>query len=634
MVFSKKKNNQVIKNKQPIRCNREQRGFILVSTLLATALLLSFLAVYYVTTTHELASTRFSRNSTTGFYSAEAGLNLRAEDIRQIFRGYNRPIGVSPGASSPCTGTNLGSGDYACRTYAMNNRTVNTYVTEDAANPVMLTIPPGELYQNLNAQEYRYVTKSFAKNIQSQLEANLELHFRTRLVPLFQFAAFYDKDLEILPGPAMTLAGPVHTNGDLYLNAGTSLGVDGQVTTAGDLWRGRKDGSSSCDSNPVQVKKSTGTYQSILPSCSSRTKMAQTPTLDTWGGTIRTKQLKVVVPEVDSLDPTVGKVFWDKADLRIVAKVDFNDLYTSFEVQGSTGTNVVINTATMAACSGNAGIAPAPTSKAVSGASVWNSRESAWITLLDVDVQALLNCLQASGWLGSGKVLSESSDGGLVFYFTVSGTNSNAVKNKYGVRLRNGSNLRSNVAGALAPRGITIVTNQAMYVQGNYNSINKIPAAVLSDSLNILSEVWVDATDAGTRLAAPSHNTAPNAGSLYAQRVGGATTINSAFLSGTDVTGGAEGVSGQGGSYNGGLENYPRFHENWSGATFMYRGSFVSLNKPRHVNGSWGSQQYSPPNRDWNYDVSFNNAANLPPLTPRFVYLKQELFVRDFNQIQ
>jgi hypothetical protein len=619
--------------------SRRENGFILVSTLLATALLLSLLAVYYATTTHELASTRFSRNATTGFYSAEAGLNLRAEDIRGIFRGYNRPAGISPSGTLPCTGTNMGSGDYLCKIYSMNNRSVYTYVTEDASNPVMLTIPPGELYQNLNAQEYRYVTKSFAKNQQSQLEANLELHFRTRLVPLFQFAAFYDKDLEILPGPAMTLAGPVHTNGDLYLNAGTSLGVDGQVTTAGNLWRGRKDGPSTCDSTPVRVRNSTGTYVSILPSCSGRTMMAQSPTLDGWGGTIRTKQLKVVVPEVDSLDPTPGKVFWDKADLRIAARVDANDLYTTFEVRGPTGTNIPANVTTISGCAGTAGFQsgglPATVAnKAVSGAYIWNTRENSWITVLDIDMQELFNCLHNSNWLGSSKLLSDSSDGGLVFHFSVIGNNSGAVKNKYGVRLRNGANLRSNVAGASVPRGVTVVSDQAMYVMGNYNSANKIPAAVLSDSLNILSNAWVDGTDAGARQAAPNHNTAPNTGTLYAQRVGGLTTINSAFLTGTDVTGAAEGVTGQGGAYNGGLENYPRFHENWSGRTFIYRGSFVSLNRPRHVNGTWGSQQYSPPNRDWNYDTSFNNAANLPPLTPRFVYLKQELFVRDFNQIQ
>jgi len=57
----------------------------------------------------------------------------------------------------------------------------------------------------------------------------------------------------------------------------------------------------------------------------------------------------------------------------------------------------------------------------------------------------------------------------------------------------------------------------------------------------------------------------------------------------------------------------------------------VSLNTPRHVDGSWGSQSYSPPDRDWDFDVDFRDAANLPPISPRFVYLRQEFFVREFE---
>ena len=40
---------------------------------------------------------------------------------------------------------------------------------------------------------------------------------------------------------------------------------------------------------------------------------------------------------------------------------------------------------------------------------------------------------------------------------------------------------------------------------------------------------------------------------------------------------------------------------------------------------------YNPPTRNWNFDPAFNNAANLPPLTPRFVYVQQVLFTEDFK---
>jgi hypothetical protein len=160
------------------------------------------------------------------------------------------------------------------------------------------------------------------------------------------------------------------------------------------------------------------------------------------------------------------------------------------------------------------------------------------------------------------------------------------------------------------------VSDQAIYVQGDYNSVSKIPAAVMADSINVLSNAWADG----------------NSAAAISSRVASSTIINSAFLAGTDSTGGVEGAGGQNGYYNGGLENYPRFHENWSGKVLTYRGSFVSLGTPLHVNGRWSAQSYNPPNRDWNYDTSFNNAANLPPITPRFVYLRQELFVRDFEK--
>jgi len=41
--------------------------------------------------------------------------------------------------------------------------------------------------------------------------------------PIFQFAVFYNDDLEVLPGPGMNISGRVHTNGDMYLGSGGTL---------------------------------------------------------------------------------------------------------------------------------------------------------------------------------------------------------------------------------------------------------------------------------------------------------------------------------------------------------------------------------------------------------------------------
>lgn len=56
-------------------------------------------------------------------------------------------------------------------------------------------------------------------NITSYSQHNLAIDF----VPLFQFAVFYNMDMEIWPGADMILAGPVHCNGELSARSATGF---------------------------------------------------------------------------------------------------------------------------------------------------------------------------------------------------------------------------------------------------------------------------------------------------------------------------------------------------------------------------------------------------------------------------
>lgn len=596
-------------------------GFVMIAVYFLLGALLALLAAYFVVTDIELATTKYSKDSVSGFYAAEAGLNMRAETIRSIFVGYNRPSGTSPNSTNPCEGANQGFGDFACESNSINNRQVVTYVEEDPSNPVILTIPPGEQYQDLNAQEYRYTVRSVAKNVEDKVEAILELRFKSRLVPLFQFVAFYNKDLEILPGPTMNLSGPIHTNGDLYLDTGNTLSILGQVTTAGDMYRGRKN-NSACTNKKVQIRDQSANFVELVASCPNRQEVIPAD-LTPYGGLVEENVDILVVPEPDALDAAPGQIFWDRADLRLQLKLDAGnnpdtnaDSPTGVFVYEADQTVDSVATQQLHTCAGSI-------SGRVVGESTsfYNNREANFINMFEVDLIALFNCLHNTNWLGEAKLLSDSSDGGLVFHFSVNGPDSANLPNTYGVRIRNAQQMASTVAGAPAIQGLTVVTDQAAYTHGNYNSTNKIPAAILADAFNALSTNW-NLNDAASTNSSTSARPANN------------TTINAAILAGTDTTGGVEGSGGQGGAYNGGLENYPRFHERWSGKTLTYRGSFVSLNNSRHQDGAWkyGNPQYTAPNRNWDYDTDFNDAANLPPLTPRFVYLRQELFVREFEQ--
>ena len=127
---------------------------------------------------------------------------------------------------------------------------------------------------------------------------------------------------------------------------------------------------------------------------------------------------------------------------------------------------------------------------------------------------------------------------------------------------------------------------------------------------------------------------APCGGDLACGSFNNATSlqINVAFLSGVDTTTPGGGST----QYGGGLQNYPRMHEDWGGRTLNYLGSFVSLGTPRHVNGIWccngdSYDRYNPPTRNWSYDNRFELVQNLPPLTPKFTYVQQRMYTRFYQ---
>jgi hypothetical protein len=68
--------------------------------------------------------------------------------------------------------------------------------------------------------------------------------------------------------------------------------------------------------------------------------------------------------------------------------------------------------------------------------------------------------------------------------------------------------------------------------------------------------------------------------------------------------------------YGGGIENFPRFLERWSGITLKYVGALVSIHESVIANSTWNGTYYSPPVRDWSFDTRFKDPTNLPPGTP------------------
>lgn len=793
---------------------RDEDGYIIVvvagmivamSTMLLTAELVGRV---------DNNSTKFSGNSAAGFYAAEAGLNIRAKRIRDRFSGYNIPSGTSPADWTTCrNGGSGGDGDFGCdstfsaQDYLYPNDVskripVSTYVSDvnpkdENGNPVPtpVTINQGETFAGLNAQEYRYDVNSVAYDrVSGQPSALVGIRFKSRLVPLFQFAAFYQNDLDFSNPAPMNLNGPIHTNADMYLNtsSGNEVNISGQLTSAGDMYRGEK-ATSSCNTGFFVIDPNNLRQ---VP-CGSGTTQLTTAGLTSWNGNIKPRIPRLDIPSPDVLNSQTGSQYWDKADLRIALRLNpTTRAFTSIDILNSDGSTNTAATSTLnsSVClpSISSTTNPSTTNLAatasststtitVGNASIFNSgdpiqisaitnvgasnsltsantnnvvyiiqsiagnvitlnrqlgqaitgttgvtvtRPIVWysntfynyrekvgatqtntldqgrlIRMLNVDMQRVLSC--ASSLMG--KAITDDTDGGLVWFFTVKSSDSTPLPgattdvtatptagtpNDYGIRIYNGAYLDS-LNSTDVIKGLTVATDQAVYVRGDYNCSgdladpdpaattrtqpntscpatsppqvkNKRPAAILADSLNILSNAW-NLSDGGSCLGSNYNSlTAPTtcstrtdvstAAANSTHRRASDTTINAAFLSGVDITGGSNGNGPNNGPPSGGLNNYPRLHEDWStprgdsgflSRILTYRGSMVSLDRARRVNGPFcgsGSSNsacniYNPPTRNWKYDTAFNNAANLPPLTPRFVYLRQERFSRDYNRI-
>lgn len=109
---------------------------------------------------------------------------------------------------------------------------------------------------------------------------------------------------------------------------------------------------------------------------------------------------------------------------------------------------------------------------------------------------------------------------------------------EFAIKIQGGSEL-------LQP--LTFVTALPAYIQGDYNSIDKQPAAVIADAITILSNAWSD-DDLPHSLKGVGNRQA-------------ASPVEQSHR--VDL--------GRTRSYNGGVENLPRFLEKWSGRTFTFR---------------------------------------------------------------
>ena len=513
-----------------------ERGFTLMAALVMVVLVGGITGALLLASTNEAKSSEQGRVKMKATYFSEAG----AEDAAFRIRGA-----LANNLAAPTTTTlTVGGTPIDCAIVPFGN--------------VRTTVDPSGLHSQ---------HRQFEIVAQNNFGRSLGRVIRTvdaQSTPIFQFLAFYNDDLEILPGPAATMQGRIHTNRDLYVGSGASLRIDSEyVHAAGEMFRHRKD-DGSVPGGTLSVKMTgSSSYQNWGSGLESNDPTWDTDAQNLWNGTVQSGSMGVSVmetPAVGATDP--GGFYHQNASLVIQ---DNQAFYL--------GSNVTA-------------LLPSGT---LATAATYDAREGTFVSSTQVDMAKL----KASAyWPPNGLLYAHRTN--------------NTPSNPKGVTFKNGSDL---------PAGLTIVSNGPVYVQGDYNakpsdpSYVKKPASIIADAVNLLSNSWNNSKGASSGL--------PNAS---------ATTYNFAMISGNQDT--------SSGNYNGGFENLPRFHENWTNVACNIRGSFVNLWRSRIADGAWqyGGNRYTAPNRNWTYDTDFNDPAKLPPFTPLAVSIIRTVYEEGYRR--
>jgi len=420
-------------------------------------------------------------------------------------------------------------------------------------------------YRNLRGMAGTFQVAAIAQNASGTetVKAAVQQEVQLATIPVFQFAIYYNILMEISCGQTFNIWGPVHANMEMYVEPDSALTFWDAVGAVGSINFSRAPGDARAPPSGTVTYLSThspGTGSLSLPIGTNNSATAIAALLDT-------------PPTGESSTSAMGKQrFYNKADMIITVS---NSTITA---SSGIANSLTVITNALPFITTNSSFTDARESKTVKAINIdvgkfttWNSTNASLRTLEGKPVATLYVVDKRTG-------LTSSQIGA--------------------VRLTNGI--------VIPTGGLTVVTPQPLYVDGNYNCFNtnglgstntlySYPAALMADAITILSGNWTD----GNSTASVSSRNATS------------TTVNAAFLTGVVET-------TVHGSYSGGAENFPRFLETWGSAiAFTYNGSMVAMFGSRYATNAWGQNNvYGPPARNWTYDRNFNNPAKLPPSTP------------------
>lgn len=511
---------------------------------------------------------------------------------------------------------------------------------------------------------------------------------QVRDAPLFANAIFYNIDMELAPGAPMDVYGSVHSNGNIYANTASSLRFHDTVAAVGQFLHdfapgsGRGHPAASNAKNvsidrlnavgngtPVSLYQAPTVYDSRLDNFADAADARWDRSLQTGAhGILAQNPVAIDSPAahddlstnwIDESNP--GRALIDPARPLTPGSSDAQKEIEQQRFANQAGLRIVVNPRTGAvtaykrtidsfgkpATDANGNVIESVVSlpsdgslvRTYSKARMYDLRRqtpSSGVTnpsedpgraiwMADIDVGKLKQVVESPDASDPDRSIAgydPSSNWNGIVYVEASNTNNT------GIRLINGQAIPNLPTPEGLNAGMTFATNSPLYIQGHFNADGSIsenagntsarfpdnagepPAALAADAITILSPAWNDA----------------NSGKALSGRIPSNVEISAAFLTGI--------VTSTGGTYSGGVENFPRFLENWSDRRVAIRGSMVALFESAIATQRWNSTGniYNAPNRIWGYNELFRGGV-YPPGTPN-TRTSRRLFFRQLTRDQ
>jgi hypothetical protein len=402
-------------------------------------------------------------------------------------------------------------------------------------------------------------------------------------IPVFQFAIYYSLDMEINPGAPMTVTGKAHSNMNLYAAPPSTLTFLDAVSAVGQIYNNRDPNDPTGGGSTMPIFEST--HLSQVSSLTLPIGVNNNPTnviaiLDT------------PPPGEDPHSQLGSQRYYNQADL--VVLVSSNAVQVNYNVyeDGTLFTQVATNAWPGSGSSGYTFLN--------TNLSFYDYREDKQVQGTELNVGALTNWLATTG--ASLNQTAQTQLGHPINSVYINDMRSGSSSRLTAVRVANGQYLPSG--------GLSVATPQPLYVKGDFNAPNLtagstnmsgvLPASFACDAITVLSANWNDSWTSSTSLG--SRNPVN-------------TTVNAAVMAGIVPSVTVGGV----GHYSGGVENFFRLLENWSGDTLTYNGSIVAMYASRYGTNFWinTGTYYNAPTRKWAFDANFLSESGLPPCTPQ-----------------